>query len=291
MTETAFLDAVAAYLVSADLDPAPDSVGVAEPEGNADLPIVVLSLEESTRQGTGLGERSELITDDVLEWHEEIDLANSVLPADPDFDLVDEDRLGMFLPHGGLVRSDGSPGPLEEGDIEVSVDGDDRSVATADPEADEFTVDPIGGRLTFGQALPGSGTLAATYFLSQWERRVSRLSGVLRVDVGATSAEDARQLSDSVLTALTAPAAATDIERLLSLAPISVSSISRPGEPPQMRLRTLRLRFSFEHRIDRPESSGGVIARVAVQSRLNGGRPPGSPAGEEEMEVSSNSEG
>ncbi len=89
-----------------------------------------------------------------------IDLANPVLPEEPDFVLLDATRRVLILPHGGLVRQDGSdPGdaPLAAADITVLVAGAPRTVVTAPPAAGEVRADPRVGTLTFGDALAGGG--------------------------------------------------------------------------------------------------------------------------------------
>ena len=59
--ETAFLDALASRLSAAGLQPAPALVGSALPVALAELPALVLSLDDLRRQGAGLGERASLV--------------------------------------------------------------------------------------------------------------------------------------------------------------------------------------------------------------------------------------
>lgn len=278
MAETFFLSRVAAYLTSAGLAPAPVQVGGAEPSATADLPSVVLSLETTSRVNPGLGERASLIVG-ALPVQSSISLANPVLPDEPTFTLLDADRLRLILPHGGLVKSDGTdPGDalLAPTDITVSVAGAPRTVVQGAPTATQVNANPRVGILTFGSALAFAGNVDVSYFLGQWEQRLERITGTLRVDVCADSAANTLALSDAVLNALLAPAAKKALNRLITLSPTSVGSVGVPEKEPVLRRRTTRLSFLFEREVNRPDSSGGVIARIPVLSSMtNGADPPG----------------
>jgi hypothetical protein len=280
MAETFFLSSLATYLTGANLVPAPVQIGVAEPAQTTELPAIVLSLEATARANPGLGERAQLITNGVLPWHATIDLANPFLLEEPGFSLLDPTRRQLTLPHGGLVKQDGSdPGdqPLAAADITVLVGGNPRAVVAGAPGANEVRADGRIGTLTFGAALPHSGDVEVSYFLGQWEQRLERISGTLRLDVCAASAPDAQALSDAVLDALLAPAARQQVRRLLALVPASLGSIGAPETAPALRRRSARLAFTFEREVNRPDSSGGIIARIPVTSQLgDGGVPPGS---------------
>jgi hypothetical protein len=255
MAENAFLTAVSAYLRDrAGLSPAPARVGFAEPAAADDLPAVVLSLEEVQRLGGGIGERSQLMTG-ALAWREEIDLADPRLAGEPEPDLVSADRRQLTLPHGGLVRSDGTEGPLAGDDLRVTVDGAPTAVQ-AEPEI---------GRITFADPLPATGTVTAEYFLGQWERSVVRLYGVLRADACAGTAPQVEGLSAGMVAALASPAARSAVQRLLSLGLLSLGSVgAAEPEAAGARRRTARFQFEFEHIVDRPESSGGVLQAIRV---------------------------
>ncbi len=266
--ESAFLSSVASFLSGLSLTPVPKSVGVAEPHEAAALPAVVLSLEESSRPRIGLGDHGAVITGGALPWVARIDLANPRLPEDASFSLLSPDRLRLTLPHGGLVRADGSEGALGPDDLDVTVAGVEQTVVAANPGPGQVAADAAVGLLTFGEALPPTGTVETAYFLGQWERRVERLGGVLRVDICAGSAADAGQLSDAVLDALLGPGARTAVARLISLQLRSLGSVGVPEEGSTARRRTARLGFEFERDVDRPESSGGVIRQIPVVANV-----------------------
>ena len=265
--ETAFLDALVAFLGGpAGLSPAPALLGAAEPAAGAELPAVVLSLDEVHRLGAGLGERSMLITDGALSWQADIDLANPVLSTDPSFRLLSPDRLTLVLPHGGLKQADGSDGPLGPPDLSVKLGATVFTVVNGAPAAGQVHADPLVGVLTFGAALPATGTLQVNYVLGQWERRVTPIAGSVRVDVYGADAAAAAALSAAVLDALGA-ATPAQIHGLRKLALAQVGSIvaTDPAHA-SARRRSAVFAFDYEHEINRPDSSGGVIGSVLVQT-------------------------
>lgn len=268
MIEQALLDSLAALATGLALTPAPKLIGVIEPVATAELPALVVAIEQSQRLANGLGERSTLVTNGALAWQADIDLANPVLPADPSFSLVSADRKQLFLPHGGLVRQDSSSGPLGAVDIQVTVQGQPRTLAPAAPGASQFSADPLSGTLVFGQALPPNGIVEAHYFLGQWEQRIVRSNGVLRLAVLAADAATVRDLSNSVLAAL------IDSPTVLppGLTELTITEIGSVGsaDPPlaTARRRVVRLRFEFEQQINVPDSSGGIIQRIPITGLL-----------------------
>jgi hypothetical protein len=287
MAETFFLSSLASFLTGVGLTPAPALVGVAEPEKTNELPAIVLSLETTARAKPGIGERSQLIVGGILPWQASIDLAHPFLPEDQTFSLLDAARTTLILPNGGLVKQDGSdPGatPLAPGDITVQVGGIARTVVAGAPGANEVRADGQVGTLTFGAALPATGIVAVTYFLGQWEQRLERISGTLRIDVCAGDATDAIALSDAVIDVLLDPWARQHVERLVSIAPSSLGSIGVPESAPKLRRRSARMTFTFEREVNRPDSSGGLIARIPVKSQMeDGGSPPGIVPQSEEL--------
>jgi len=269
MAANAFLTAVGTYLAGAGLTPAPATIGIAEPIRKADLPAIVLSLQDTDNAGTGVGERTTLITDGVLPWQATIDLANPVLPEEPTFRLLNDARTILTLPHGGLVRQDGSTGPLTAADLSVTVGGTNRPVVTGPPAGDEVRADPQVGQLTFATPLPGTGTVEALYLLGQWEQRLGRLAGTLRVDVCSATADTLAILSAGVVDALLDARARQEIRRLHHLDLAALSSIGALEVPLNLRRRSAQFHFAFELEINRPDSSGGIIQRIPITTRLS----------------------
>lgn len=267
--ESAFLTAIANLLAGAGLSPAPASIGAAEPVQNADLPAIVLSLDAVHRLSAGLGERSALIRDGALPWQATIDLANPVLPEEPGFLLLSEDRLSLILPHGGLRQADGGEGPLGADDLSVSVAGAAQTVVNTAPGAGEVRADPSIGQLEFGSALPATGNVVVNYVLGQWERRVTPIAGTLSMVVRAAAADSVANLSDAALDVLIGSSNAP-LRGLRKIALAELGSISpRDTTLANSRGRLARFSFDFEHEINEPESSGGVIRRIPLTTRLN----------------------
>jgi hypothetical protein len=267
MVERTFLNAMISFL-AANLAPAPSLLGVAEPAATGDLPAVVLSLSKLKRQPSGLGGRSQLITAGALPWSATIDLAHPVLPEEPTFSLLSPDRRELVLPHGGLVRADGSAGPLNAGSFSVTVAGQARTLVAGAPGPNEVSCDPLVGRLIFGAPLPNAGQVVANYLLGQWEQRVARLEGTLQIRVVAASAAAVETLSDSLNSAFAA-GGSPGLERV---ALTELESIGRPDTTlNNARSRTLAFEFEYEAVINRPESSGGIIQRIPVTTLLGSG--------------------
>jgi hypothetical protein len=269
LAESAFIAAVEVFLGKAMLAPAPASLGVAEPVAAEDLPALVLSLESTQRLGAGLGARTATM-EGALAWQASIDLAKPVLPAEPSFSLVNDARTVLTLPHGGLVRSDGTEGALAAADLGVTVAGAPQTVVTnASPGAGQVVANAQVGQLSFGTPLPTSGIAQASYFVGRWEQRVERISGTLRIDVLAGSLGDVRSLSDAVLAALVAPGALSSVHRLLSLTASSLGPVGAPETAAATaRRRSLRFAFAFEHEVNQPDSSGGIIRQIPITAQF-----------------------
>jgi hypothetical protein len=260
MIEQALLDGLGLLVNSLSLAPPPKLVGVIEPVDASELPALVVSLEQNRRLANGLGERALLVTDGALPWQSEIKLANPVLVTDPSFSLLSPDRRTLNLPHGGLVRANAATGPLSNTDIQVRING----AATTD-----FTVDPLVGALTFAAPLPATGIVQVNYFLGQWERRIVRSQGVLRLSVLAADAPTVLGLSDRILSAI-GDSSSPVVQGLSQFSVAEIGSIG-PADPPlaNARRRLVRFAFEFEQEINVPDASGGIIQRVPVQAFVN----------------------
>ncbi|MCC6928105.1 MAG: hypothetical protein IT359_03840 [Gemmatimonadaceae bacterium] len=278
MAELAFLDAVTTYLAATPLSPvvAASRIGVTDPFAAGDLPSVVLSLDATERRRVGLGDRGELMHG-ALPVATSIDLANPVLATDPTFTLLSADRRSLVMPHGGQVRADGSEGALANVDLIVRLGASTFTVVPGAPQAGDVRADALTGTLVFGDALPNAGTLQLQYFLGEWERRTERIVGTLRVDCCAASAADAQALGASVVRRLQGPEARDDIQLLLSISLTSLGvAAHRPPianvAPAQQAVahfrRAATFAFEYQHLIDRADSSGGVIRRIPVRTRL-----------------------
>lgn len=259
---TRFIDAIQARLSSELVLPGL-SIGVAEPLEAAEIPAVVISLEDLHNPSRGLGAHREIKTGALAE-RTAVNLASPVLTDEPSVSLVDGQSL--FLLHGGLVDSEGSNTPLQAADIQVQHNGVPFTLVAGAPVAGQFVVEPQIGRLTFGEALPGSGLLEAEYFIGRWERVVHQLQGRLHIQAIAANNVDAESLSELVYDALTDPAISglRDLE-VVSIAPVTVFR----DQPPLMRVRVVQWEFDFEAVVDLPDASGGIIERVRMNSQVD----------------------
>jgi hypothetical protein len=126
---------------------------------------------------------------------------------------------------------------------------------TGAPTGLEVRADPQVGQLTFATPLPATGTVEALYLLGQWEQRLARLAGTLRVDVCSTAADGLATLSAGVVDALLDPRARQEIRRLQHLDLAALSSIGALEAPLNLRRRSAQFHFAFELEINRPDSS------------------------------------
>lgn len=269
MAEIAFLDAVRTYLAGpAGISPAFAVSGFAQPVAGDILPLLALSLSEVARVDIGLGGGTTEVTDGALQIISTIDLANPVLAGAQGFSLLDGPRTGLTLPHGGLIRVDAVVAALGPGDLTVTVDGRPRTLAAANPGADEYTADPQVGQLNFGAALPASGDLVAIYHIGIWERATTLVRGLLDLGCWDSDAAQLVTVSNAAVQALlnAQGAALPGLQRIAleSLGEIAEAQLTAPFA----QRRLARLRFEYEHIVDVPMSSGGVIARVATTTEL-----------------------
>jgi hypothetical protein len=276
MATNSLLNALESYLNGAGLSPVPKGIGVAEPTKAAEIPAVVLSLNELMIPSTGLGEHAEAVTG-ALEAGSEIDLSNPRLPGDLSFNLLSPDGKSLTLLHGGLVDKDGIENPLLAADIQVSHDATTFTVVSGTPSAGQVNVSAAEGLLTFNDPLPSTGMLTAKYFVGQWERKIEQLAGLVDlVIVGGTNTE-AAVLGANVMQAMAN--AVESISGMRKLIPATVGPVTSFAlGTGTKRQRQLSWRFDYEHIINQAESSGGIIQRIAMRTRKDS-----SPVEEEEI--------
>ena len=267
----ALINALQNHLETANLSPTPGTVGIVETTSTDDLPAIVMSMRDLVVPSVGLGEhRSE--ARGALAANSVTDLADPLLPG-TDFNLLSSDRLGLTLFHGGLVDMEGSDTPLGADDIQVRLNATGFDVVPAPPANGEVSVNAATGQLVFADPLPASGTVSADYFLGHWERRVEQLAGILNVLIITADDADAQQLSNAVMLAMAQTPDSVNGLRNLSLH--SADAVNAYPTDPSVRPRQIRRQrllswaFDFEHIIDQPESSGGIIHRINLLSQAD----------------------
>lgn len=287
MAEVAFLTAIRDHLAGpAGISPAFATAGFASADRGESYPMLSLSLSAVERVDIGLGGGATEVSDGALQVVSEIDLANPVLAGAEGFSLLDAGRTELTLPHGGLIRADDLPGALGPTDLAIAVNGNPRTLVAENPTGNEFTVDPLVGQLSFATALPGTGTLTATYHLGIWDRSTTLIRGTLDMDVWDDDVARLVLVSDQAVRAMLATAngglAGVQKIALRSLSPIG----DRQPNPLDGRMRRAQFAFQYEHVVDLPVSSGGIITRVSTTSELAAFiRDPASGAFVETVEI------
>lgn len=265
MTVTAMLGALADHLDGAL--PGNPSIGPVEPASNGDLPAVALSLADIEPTLPAIGRMPAPVRTGALQVDTSVDLADPVLrlPGE-DVTLLSPDRRLLQLPHGGIVRADGSDlPPFGVADLLVRRGATTFTPVTGTPGTGEYQPDPVTGALTFGSPLPATGTLTLRYFVGAWEVAVERYAGVVTLDAFASSAAAAVALSDQVVELL----AGGGVSGVRRLDPLTVGPVVAAGFG-NARRRRLTYRFQYEREIATIRTSGGPIRTVAVDAQSEG---------------------
>jgi hypothetical protein len=228
-------------------------------------------MESVTVSGAGVGANATSVMVGALPITSNIDLADPVLRfPNETVDLVSGDRLAMTVPHGPLVKADGSEnGPLEAADIAIGIDGAPLTFAAELPAAAEFSVDRDAGLIVVGDPLPAAGELTATYFVGRWEVETVRLSGVLHMDLFIRTIASVEDLTQKVFALLATHA----IPGLRKINVTAMTTIDAPVRPTgNTRTRRISFEFTYEHATPRIPTGGGVISTVDFTSQLQSGR-------------------
>ncbi|MGH6923184.1 MAG: hypothetical protein ACRED5_05385, partial [Propylenella sp.] len=115
-------------------------------------------------------------------------------------------------------------------------------------------------------ALPAAGNVVAEYRLGQWERLAFLIAGELSVTVHAANAADAAALTAGIGRALAGPSRPAGLKRLSLTA---VGAIEPPVEAlGDTRGQTARYAFEYEHIVNAPASSGGIIQTTEIKTKL-----------------------
>lgn len=259
MTLGRVIDAVVEHL-RAELGP---DVGIGDvfPVAVAELPVVALAIGEAERQLIGIGTVPRGTQSGALALDVTIDLANPVLAfgGGETLLLLSADRRIITLPHGPLVRRDGTQQqPFGADDVVVN-DPNPFVVVGGPPVGRQVAVDADLGELRFGVAFPATGEVRVAYHVGQWDTVVTRFQGVLDVDVLGVDAASTGQLSREV-------AAAIDrVDMAIRLVPIAWRRIEAMTIGSGVGRRQL-LQYRFDAELEDPlvPSSGGVISRIAA---------------------------
>src|SRR5829696_1551235 len=147
--------------LEAALGDEPPTIGAAEPGASTELPAVVLSLSDVGQRLVSLGRQPRPTETGALRIDTELDLADPVARfPDENVRLLSDDRRVLQIPHGAIVRADGTPTrPFGAEDLTVEVGGNAVAVVDETPAAGQVRPEPDTGELRFGSALPATGRL------------------------------------------------------------------------------------------------------------------------------------
>lgn len=260
-----FIDAMAAHL-SASLKPPPVLVGGASPATAADMPAVTLAVADVVSPHPGIGRQPRATVEGALRVGGRIDLADPVLRLQGDaVPLLSPDRRTLQLPHGSVVRADGTDLlPFAASDLDAAVGGAAVALVPAPPGPGQMSVNPQSGALTFGAPLAAAGTLTLGYFVGLWDVEVERMGGEVTVDMVAADAAAVETLTRQVEAALSPPTW-RHVAGLQDLQPVALGRIAPPDAAiGPGRRRTLTYRFNYERSIPVVRTSGGPIRQIAV---------------------------
>ena len=266
MSLVGVLDDLAAYLAGA-VDPVPPLVGIGTPAAPGDLPALRLSVRDVTQAMRGIGERPAQSMTGALAVTSTVDVADPrVVFADGVADLLSPDRRTLSLPHGPVVRADGTstPGPWSAADITVSVAGTGRPVVTDPPTGTQVQLVPPTSTLVFPAPLPATGTVAVSYHVGEWDVSAQRYQGVLDVDVYAADVAALGGLRSDVETALAAGPVGASLKPV-AVGPVGTADPAAAGS----RMATSSFAFDIERIVPRLPSGGGVISQIDVQPAVD----------------------
>jgi len=252
-------------------------VDATSPAATTDLPRITVSVGDAVPAARGLGEVPGPPQTGALRVTTAVDLADPVLRISGEtVELLSGDRRTLQLPHGGVVRADGTDAPpFTTGDLTV-VRGATTFTPTHDtPSAGQVRLDIASGALTFASPLPGTGTVQLGYFVGLWEITVERFAATMFVDVAHDDPDAHAPLVEAVEAALARdawPAAAG----MRSIQPVALSAASPiTGLPVASRTRRLTYRVDVERIEPVIRTSGGPIVTVDVPVALT--TPPDGP--------------
>jgi hypothetical protein len=233
---------------------------------DGELPALTLSITDAIQLSQGIGCFPAPTVEGALHVDVAVDLADPLLRLGTEtVPLLSDDRRTLVLPHGSIVRADGTTtGAFTVTDLQVSVGATTFAPVAGAPDAGQVGVEPMDGRLAFTSALPAAGTLALGYFIGLWDLETEHLRGELVVEVTAADAAGVDALARRTEAALSGSAWRA-VDGLGDLRPIGLGPVE-PASPAAGagRRQTLRYRFDFERETPLPRTSGGAIRDIDV---------------------------
>ena len=260
-------------------NPSPSpSVGSVSPTTVAELPLVTVSIEGATSSLRSVGKVPGPIRTGALPVDVRLDLNDPVLHlGDEDVPLLSADRRLLQLPHGSIVRADGTDGGLFTGvDLLVRIGAATFEPVAGAPAAGQVQLDPAGGTLRFPSALAATGTVELGYFIGTWEVRVDRFSATTHLDVAAATQAQLSALVPRIESAL-APERISVARGIRRIEPIALSASvpafvagAAAADSATTAARQQRMTFAIEFESIEPviPSNGGPITSVDATVRM-----------------------
>lgn len=247
------------------------------PAAAADLPRITVSVVDAVGTARGLGQVPGPPQTGALRVTTGIDLADPVLHLpDEDVPLLSNGRRVLQLPHGGIVRADGTDTPpLTATDLLVRRGATTFTPTSQPPAAGEVQLEIASGTLTFANPLPATGRLELGYFVGLWEITVERFTATMLVDIAHVDPVAHTALTNAVEAAL-ARRAWQAASGMRSIDPTALSAAtSIPGLPVANRTRRLTYHVDVEQIEPVITTSGGPITLIDVPVRVD--TPPSGP--------------
>lgn len=246
-----------------DLPPV-DALAPATP---GDVPRITVSIDNARPAVRGLGEVPGPPQTGALRVDTSVNLADPSLHVNGEtVGLLSPDRRTLQLPHGAVVRADGTDTPpYSTSDLTVRLGATTFTPVTEQaPTATQVRLDLPSGALTFRDPLPNSGALTLVYFVGLWEITVERFAATMYVDIAHNNAAVHATLTTAVEAALARdqwPATA-GMRQIQEVALSSSTSIA--GLPAATRTRRLTYTIDVERIEPVIRTSGGPIVAIAV---------------------------
>lgn len=238
------------------------------PGAPGDVPRITVSIEGAVPAVRGLGEVPGPPQTGALRVETSVDLADPrIHPGGETVELLSGDRRTLQLPHGAVVRADGTDTPpYATADLTVRLGATTFTPVTAGaPSATQVLLDVGSGELRFADPLPATGSVLLGYFVGLWEITVERFAAAMYLDIAHAVPAEHAALTVAVEAALGRehwPATAG----MRQIQPVALSAATPiAGLPAGTRTRRLTYAIDVERITPVIRTSGGPIAAVAVE--------------------------
>lgn len=237
------------------------------PGAPGDVPRITVSVDNAVPAVRGLGEIPGPPQTGALRVETSVDLADPRLHlAGETVELLSGDRRTLQLPHGAVVRADGTDTPpYSTADLTVRLGATTFTPITGGtPTATQVRLDVASGAISFRDPLAAAGSLTLGYFVGLWEITVERFAATMYVDVAHNDPDAHTALLTAVEDGL-ARAQWPTAAGMRQIQPVALSAaLPIAGLPVANRSRRLTYAIDVERIEPVIATSGGPIRAVAV---------------------------